>query len=262
MMARALRLPPAPAAPAGVEGPTLVFHPSPPYYRLRLLRWAVAQIASAIGLFLAFGWRWFPSLGRVLESVQLGFVNLADLMASRVVQALEIWGVAVFVLQLPLTLLAVRLDYVMRWYLVTDRSLRIREGLRTVRERTMTFANIQNLSIRQGPVQRLLGIADLRVCTAGGGGGQDTNSGSEDSTDGDKSLHVAVFRGIDNAEEIRDLILGHLREARTSGIGDPEETLPEPPPAQPPGGRGLEAAVTALRLEAERLREALADRQP
>ena len=38
-----------------------------------------------------------------------------------------------------------------------------------VREMTVTFANIQNAPVNQGPIQRALGIADLQVETAGGG---------------------------------------------------------------------------------------------
>ena len=40
----------------------------------------------------------------------------------------------------------VRLDFEKRWYLVTDRSLRVREGVVNVREMTIMFANIQNIS--------------------------------------------------------------------------------------------------------------------
>ena len=43
-----------------------------------------------------------------------------------------------------------RLDYEKRWYIVTDRSLRIREGVLNVREMTVMFANIQNVSVMQG----------------------------------------------------------------------------------------------------------------
>jgi membrane protein YdbS with pleckstrin-like domain len=59
----------------------------------------------------------------------------------------------------------VRLDFEKRWYVVTDRSFRVREGVVFVREMTVTFANIQNISISQGPIQRAVGIADLRVDT-------------------------------------------------------------------------------------------------
>ena len=40
-----------------------------------------------------------------------------------------------------------------------------------VLETTITFENIQNVTVQQGPLQRLFGIADVRVDTAGGGGG-------------------------------------------------------------------------------------------
>ena len=89
-------------------------------------------------------------------------------------------------------------------YMITDTSLRIREGLIVVRERTMTFANIQNLSICQGPLQRLLGIADLKVRTAGGGGGQGQGQGQAEKT-GSANMHLGYFRGVDNAAEIREL---------------------------------------------------------
>ena len=92
----------------------------------------------------------------------------------------------------------VRLDFEKRWYLVTDRSLRVREGIVNVREMTITFANIQNISISQGPIQRLLGIADLRVDTAGGGPSR------SEKEEGGENLHTVRFRGVNNADEIRD----------------------------------------------------------
>ena len=76
-----------------------------------------------------------------------------------------------FVGQAALTYFSLRLNYEMRWYKVTDRSLRIRAGVWNVHEMTMTFANVQNISITQGPLERLFGISDVRVETAGGGGG-------------------------------------------------------------------------------------------
>jgi uncharacterized membrane protein YdbT with pleckstrin-like domain len=85
-----------------------------------------------------------------------------------------------------------------------------------VREMTVTFANIQNISVSQGPVQRLLGIADLRVETAGGGGASDPHHGGQ-------NLHTAWFRGIDNAAAVRELIQQRLREWKDAGLGDHED---------------------------------------
>jgi hypothetical protein len=36
-------------------------------------------------------------------------------------------------------------------------------------------------------------------------------------------LHTGVFHGVDNAPEIRDLILERLRLFRETGLGDPDE---------------------------------------
>jgi hypothetical protein len=108
----------------------------------------------------------------------------------------------------------------MRYYIITDRSLRIREGVWQIRETTLTFANIQNMNIVQGPLQRLFGIYDLVVDTAGGGGS--SGHDSEGRLTGG-ILHQGVFRGIQNPAQLRDLILGYLRSIRTSGLGDHED---------------------------------------
>jgi uncharacterized membrane protein YdbT with pleckstrin-like domain len=79
---------------------------------------------------------------------------------------------------------------------------------------TMTFANVQNITVSQGPLERLFGISDVKVDTAGGGG-----SGSHGTSEG-PNLHVATFRGVDNPEEIRDLMLQRLRRLRDAGLGD------------------------------------------
>ena len=131
----------------------------------------------------------------------------------------ELLGIAFFLAQLPFTFAAVRLDWELRWYLVTDRSLRIRAGLWSLQESTMSFANLQQVEVMQGPLQRLLGIADVRVQSAGGGGGGPHGQGH----DMNDSLHTGVFHGVDNAQEIRDLILDRLRHFRQAGLGDPDD---------------------------------------
>jgi uncharacterized membrane protein YdbT with pleckstrin-like domain len=167
-------------------------------------------------------------------------------------------------LQIPFTYALVRLDYELRWYIVTDRSLRIREGIARVREMTMTFANIQNVTIRQGPLQRLLGIADVRVRTAGGGAGEsegEHGQGKDERT----SMHIGYFRGVDNAQEIRELIFDRLRRLRSAGLGDPDDLRESHEPRD--GGPAVEtrdaaaasgavAAALTLLEEARALRAA------
>ncbi len=167
---------------------------------------------------------------------------------------LEFAGLAVYFIQLLLTYAAVRLDYELRWYVVTDRSLRLRSGVWTVQEMTMSFANLQQVMVSQGPIQRLLGIADLRVESAGGGGAGSDHAPHHGQGD---SSHTGVFHGIEHATEVRDLILARLRSFRETGLGDPDE-LPAPPPtAEAAGPKEVLVAARDLLAETRALRTAL-----
>ena len=172
--------------------------------------------------------------------------------------ALKILGVAAYLLQIPFTYAIMRLDFEMRWYVVTDRSLRIRTGVWSVQEITMSFANLQQVEISQGPLQRLLGLGDVKVQSAGGGDATPGKHGQEDS------LHVGHFHCVNNAHEIRDLIQARLRRFRESGLGDPEEqrrAALAAVPASLPAGVSVDgdvlAAARELVVEAKALRVAL-----
>lgn len=236
---RLLRVPPEPEDPLGAGESLLVFRAAPNYLRYKLVTWAIgrlitipALVATAVGLY--FGLGGFE-----------GWVNV-------VLVILEIGVVLLFVFNLPVSYSLVKLDYEMRWYKVTDRSLRIREGVLNVREMTMTFANIQNLSIDQGPLQRLLGIADLKVKSAGGGGSGVEQQQQQLGLD----MHTGFFRGVDNAEEIRDLMRERLRALKGAGLGDPDAppdaVIDVPTPASPTPD--LAAVLTELKAEASRFR--------
>ncbi len=239
---RLLRVPPEPRVPAGDGGPVRVFRAGRPYFRYRLVLWALGQLGGLVGL--AGG-----VVGMTLLAREVGPGPLVLLM--RVVEGVAVAG---FLAQVPLTFAMLRLDYELRWYIVTDRSLRIREGIASVREKTMTFANVQNITVKQGPLQRLLGIADVEVRTAGGGGG-DKGKGQAMG----ESLHEAYFRGVDNAEEIRDVVRERVRRFRDTGLGDPDDHPPLPPAAPAPAGERADAELAAaareLLAEARALRE-------
>lgn len=167
---------------------------------------------------------------------------------------IEYGAVALFILQLPITYAAVRLEFEQHWYIVTDRSLRIRTGLFSLQEATMSFANLQQVEVKQGPLQRLLGLADVRVQSAGGGGGDKHDHETHDS------LHTGVFHSVEHATEIRDLILERLRQFRTAGLGDLDDQ--HHAPAAPsvanvaPPADAISAAQELL-AEARALRQAL-----
>lgn len=239
LIATILKVPPRPEPPAGSAGSLKVFNAAAGFYRYRLLGWAIGQAGTAVGL--------------VVGLVLLSRIEIGPLvLAGGLIRVIEVLGVAGFLAQLPFSFLLIRLDYRYRWYMVTDTALRIREGLLTVREQTMTFANIQNLSIRRGPLQRFFGIADLEVRTAGGGEGPGSSERRSEGTD----MHVGYFRGVDNAAEIRDLIAGRMRGLRDAGLGDPDESsrAPETAAASAASANEMAAAARELRAEAARLR--------
>lgn len=239
-----LKVPPEPAVPAGAPGSARTFHAARGFYVYRLLQWGLSQIGAAAGLL--FG----VSVLRFVPDVQvLGALSLSTLLGW-----LEVLAVAGFLVQLPLGPFLVKLDYEMRWYVVTDRSLRIREGILKVREQTMTFSNIQNLSIEQGPLQRLLGIQDLKVRTAGGG---ETAEADHAKHAPHESMHVGVFRGVEDASAIRDAILAHLKAGRDAGLGEPEPPGLQGDAVPPRALHALAEAARELRDEAASLRRAL-----
>ena len=83
----------------------------------------------------------------------------------------------------------------------------------------MTFANIQGIRVNANPIERLLGLANVEVRSAGGG----------DTAHEPSSGHVGKFAGVDNAEAIRDLLVERLRVYRDSGLGEKSIEAPEPP---------------------------------
>ncbi|MDA8018710.1 MAG: PH domain-containing protein [Thermoanaerobaculia bacterium] len=239
---RALKVPPEPDPPAGHEGTLRTFRAAPSYFRYKLALWAIAQFFSLIVLF-------FLVVGFLATSTER-----ADGLAGCFLTVILGGGILLVLFQLLVSFLGVRLDYEMRWYLVTDQSLRIREGIFHVREMTMTFANIQNISISQGPLQRLLGVADLEVKSAGGGGGG--GPGKNPQQAGTFSMHTGYFRGVDNAEELRDLMRERMRKAKGAGLGDPDDEQHPREPRHDWVDSDLASVLTEVVTEARALRGA------
>lgn len=139
--------------------------------------------------------------------------------------------VAWFIIIVPdiVAYIAIHLRYDTTWYVMTDRSLRLRRGIWIIREVTITFENVQNILVHQGPVQRLLGISNLMVLTAGGGMLAQGEHGHTEGTG-----HRGVIEGITTAKalELRDRILEKLRASPTAGLGD-ERNLGDTPYLSP-----------------------------
>ena len=238
---RILRLPPEPEPPPGDEAQTKIFRAAPRYYNYLLAIWALKTAGVLLILFAALA----APIAGVFITVSRGGSRWAFLIL--ILPGIVFLGMLIARL---FALTMVRLDFDRRWYVVTDRSLRVREGIWLVREATVTFANIQNISISQGPIQRALGITDLRVDTAGGGGDTRGNHSSA-------NLHTVWFRGVDNANEIRELMQQRLRQLKDSGLGDHEELAAPSPPGV---SASWVAALQQVCAEAGALRETVARR--
>jgi membrane protein YdbS with pleckstrin-like domain len=140
---------------------------------------------------------------------------------------------------------AIYLRYDTTWYVMTSRSLRIRRGIWTIHETTITFENVQNLAVHQGPLERFFGIGNVLVQTAGGGG-QTTHEGQAASLGG----HRGLIEGVADPQSIRDLILPRLRQAKTAGLGDDDDS--------PAAHHGWSAQHLAVLLEIRGLAQQLA----
>jgi membrane protein YdbS with pleckstrin-like domain len=216
-----------PEPPAGHEKDESLrtFRACPAYLRYKLFYWKLYASVWALAVLAA---------SAVILAVDVRFIFLViPLLLFATYKAAVLYTVA-------------RLDYEMRWYVVTDRSLLIRQGVWIVREITLTFANAQNVHVKQGPVERLFGFSNVEVDTAGGG--------AKKGEQGDQA-HRAVLRGLDNPQQVRTLILELLRHQRTAGLGDPDD---HPRNAQPLVPSSFNPALLGeILLETKRLRQSI-----
>lgn len=153
-----------------------------------LLNQLIGAAVGAIALVMSGG-RWGLVLAVFIALVEVGVVGFA--------------------------LVATRVDYELRHYLVGDRSLRVAQGAWKREEVTLSYANIQNLEVTQGPLERLFGFKSLSISTAGSDGGP-----------GDATSHVVSLVGLEDADELRGLMLNMLRRHHDSGLGDAPERVP------------------------------------
>ncbi len=220
-----MKVPPEPQAPDGSAGSARIFRAGPNYYRWRIVVWFSANLfaLAMVGVVI------FALIRPTQEGPQ---------WSRYLAESLIVLVAFAFVVSAVFTFLQQKLNYELRWYVVTDRCLRVRGGIVNVHEITTTFANIQEVRLSAGPLQKVLGLADVEVHSAGGGSGK-----------GSSGSHVARFEGVDNAEEIRDFILARLRVYRDSGLGEKGHALPsEAGEASLSAARGVLAEVRALRV--------------
>lgn len=157
----------------------------------------------------------------------------------------ERWGLALALfigasqlVVIGFALVSTRVDYELRHYLVGDRSLRVAQGAWKREEVTLSYANIQNLEVTQGPLERVFGFKSLSISTAGADNPASAGPG-----------HVVSLVGLENAEALKELMLSMLARHRDSGLGD------QAPSTLPSGALDVRQ-LEALRAAAVTLRDA------
>lgn len=189
-----LKVPEQPCAPIGLHDQgSRSFRPSLGFLKyLKFLFWIVLLV---IDIFLFVVWLiiiltapW--AVGLLLTPIIWTVMILPDIVAY----------------------VAIHLRFDSTWYTLSDRSMRIRRGIWIIRETTITYENIQNVTVTQGPLQRYFGIADVRVGTAGGG--------ASAAHGGSMTGHQGIIEGVDCAEEIRQLVLLKWKQSKSAGLGD------------------------------------------
>ncbi len=181
----------APNTPPG-SGETRSLKPSPGFLRyLKMWFWIAAVSFDAV---LITAW--------VVVCVLQPWVGLAI--------APIVWAVAI----VPdvIAYIALHLRWDTTWYVITDRAVRIRRGIWVIHESTITFENIQNVEVRQGPVQRHFGVANLIIQSAGGG--------SAASAEGGVKHQHGLLEGIEKPEELRELFMERAGMSKSAGLGD------------------------------------------
>jgi membrane protein YdbS with pleckstrin-like domain len=195
------------------------FKPSPNYLAMqKFLFWILLAIIDVV---IVGGWIALaiaqPLVGGLLFVPMLIVAVVPDIMAY----------------------VAIHLRYDTMWYVMSDRSIRIRRGIWIIHETTITFENIQNVTVSQGPLQRWFGVATVVIQTAGGGGG-----GGHPSQQGGHS-HMGMIEGVADAPRLRDLFLAKMGVSRGAGLGDDHHHLQERDPAEA-AGAGTHADATAV----------------
>jgi putative membrane protein len=114
-----------------------------------------------------------------------------------------------------------------RWWLTAD-ELVLQSGLLNRRNRVIPFARVQNVDVRQGPLQRIAGVAELRVETAGAG---------------QEAEAVLAVLGVAEAQGARAELLARRRRAADASL--PAEEQAATPLARLSTGDVLLAGATA-----------------
>ena len=236
--------PPAPVADAQLQQ---ILRPGHRAHQLHLLKWVGAQLSALVGVVLlltAFDFtQWLPRGLGFLE-VFMRWDDLTDFLPAEWRWVGVTLAVGGYLVQLPVSFLSLWAKWRTTWYVVTDQGVQLRHGLWTTHETSLRFANIQQVTLKQGPLQRVLGLADVVLSTAG-------RRASDDDDDEDKRKSRGQLRDLEYGQAQR--LLSEIRRQLPSATGAAAQPLAAPPQAS---AHAVDAAQLLL-TEARTLRQSL-----
>lgn len=243
---RFLRLPLTPPAPIAGAELRQVLQPARRTHHLRLLKWTAAQVSALMGVLLLITaidfTQWLPAWLRFVE-VFNRWDDFTDYLPAEWRWVGLLLVVGGFLTQAAFSFLALWAERHTTWYVISDQGVQLQHGVWTTHETSLRFANIQQVSLRQGVLQRLIGLADVVVSTAGG------RRSADDDEDAKRK----------NQGQLRDLDYTQAQRLLETLRGQLEAPYALAAPAPAPDVAALEAAQLLL-AEAQALRRSVATR--
>ncbi|VVB97963.1 Bacterial PH domain protein [uncultured archaeon] len=123
-------------------------------------------------------------------------------------------------------------------YYIAETEMIIRRGVLRIERTTIPFEKVQNVNVSRSVLERLLGLATLKIETAG------TNPGEAEG----------VIPGVSSYRDVVDEILEHVEHSRASVARVQEQAAPQPPTVPPTGAPEIMKELAILRDEIKMLR--------
>jgi len=222
-------------------------------------RWNVWS--TLVLLFLIFG---IPSTTALVLQLAGTFDAIQPKNVSKEKFQAGILTVTIIIMLLTMLLMMVNyimstLNYAMLEYRFDDLGLHIRKGTFQLHEITLSYRNIQNVSIQRGPIDLLLGLSKVVVDTAGGGGGAAqaqmaaAQGGFAAALAAAANQHRGQMVGLDRmvAEDLRRDLVARMQAFQDAGLGEERmqaEETSEPDSPTPVVGNGVGFNAEQLEL--------------
>lgn len=188
-------------------------HPSNNIIFPSLVNWSIAQFFALLFLGGYYGIKSAPDIlmvsvfGEIVGNIDRGLSNIPyySIMEIFPKNVFGIpFGMLTFLVEAVVTLALVMMQLRVHssWYYYDAGGVGSREGINTVREKYIPFANIQTIRLKQGIIGGIFGYGRVEIITAGG-------DKQDDSKDAPKR---AIFmRDVDKPAEVYNLLQDKLR---------------------------------------------------